>query len=59
MEYGIVNRDFYNFDETGYRIGIARGEWIIIRNPKRRAYFASPQKRELVTCVETISADRH
>jgi DDE superfamily endonuclease len=55
--YDIQDCDFYNFDETGFRIGIARGEWIITRHPKRRAYIASPQERELVTCVETISAD--
>jgi len=58
-KYGIQARDQYNFDETGFRIGIGRDQWIITRDPTRQAYLGSSRNRELVTVCETISADGH
>ena len=44
-------------DETGFRIGIGRDQWIITREPTRPAYLASSSERKLVTCVKAISRD--
>ena len=56
-QHGIIPNDTYNFDETGFRIGIRKDQWIITRDPTRQAYFASSNNRELVSCIETVSGD--
>jgi len=58
-KYGIQPCDQYNFDETGFRIGIGHDQWIITRDPNRQAYLGSSTSRELTTVCETISADGH
>ena len=58
-KYSIQSRDRYNFDETGFQIGIGRDQWIVTRDPTRQAYLGSSTNWELVTIRETISADRH
>ena len=49
--------DQYNFDETGFRIGIGRDQWIITRDPSHQAYLGSSTNHELVSICETISGD--
>ena len=56
-KYAIAPADIYNFDETGFRIGIGRHQKIITRDPKARPYIESSTNRDYVTVVETISAD--
>ena len=56
--YNIESCNQYNFDETGFRIGIGRDQWIITRDPTRQAYLRSSTNRELVSVCETISGDR-
>lgn len=56
-QYNIQAADTYNFDESGFRIGIGRDQWIITRDPNRQAYLGSSTNRELVTVGETISGD--
>ncbi len=29
VKYGITKDDTWNFDETGYRMGIARSDWVV------------------------------
>ena len=53
-QFDINEQDIYNFDETGFRIGIGGSQWIITRETSRESYFASQSERELVTAVETI-----
>jgi hypothetical protein len=55
--HGIQPHDIYNFDETGFRIGIGKDQWVITRDPDHQAYLGSSTNRELVTVCETISAD--
>ena len=57
QEYNIQPGDQYNFDETGFRIGIRRDKWIITRDPNRQCYLATSTNRELITLCETISDD--
>jgi len=54
---GIQSTDIYNFDETGFRIGIGKDQWIITQDPDRQSYLASSSNRELVTSCETIGGD--
>ena len=56
-EHNIQPADVYNFDETGFHIGIGRDQWIITRDPNRQAYLASSSNPELVSVCETISAN--
>jgi len=56
-EHNIQPADLYNFDETGFRIGVANNQWIVIRDASRASYLATDTERELVTSMETISAD--
>ena len=54
-ENGILDADIWNFDETGFRIGVGRAQWIITKEEHRRLYAADPGNRESVTAVEAIS----
>ena len=54
-KYGIISDDQWNFDETGYRISMARNDWIITANNSRRSYSADPSNRESLTAVECIN----
>jgi len=40
-EKGIVSSDIYNFDETGFRIGMRKNQWTITLDPDRISYLAS------------------
>ena len=55
--HGIQATDIYNFDETGFRIGIGKDQWIITLDPDRQCYLASSSNRQLVTSCEVISGD--
>jgi hypothetical protein len=56
-EYGILNEDIYNIDETGYAMGlIATAKVITGAETRGRPSLIQPGKREWVTSIETISA---
>jgi hypothetical protein len=38
-KYGIVEEDIWNFDETGFNIGIGRDQWIVAREFKKQAWI--------------------
>lgn len=57
QKYAIQLQDIWNFDETGFRIGIGKNQWIVTRDNRRPAYIPSSTSRELVTCIEAVSAD--
>ena len=54
---GILDTDTYNFDETGFRIGIGRDQWVVTREPERPPSIRSSSNRELITLVECVSGD--
>ena len=56
-EKGIISSDQYNFDETGFRIGMGKDQWIITCDPSRQAYLASSQNQELITSIKCISGN--
>ncbi|KAJ5543880.1 hypothetical protein N7494_005159 [Penicillium frequentans] len=55
--HGIQPLDIYNFDETGFQIGVGRDQWIITREPRRKIVAGVHTNREYVTVVEAISTD--
>lgn len=55
---GVTPRNMYNSDETGNRIGIGKAKSVITRRSnKRKISLPTSTERELVTVLETISAD--
>ena len=55
LENGIADEDVWNFDETGFRIGVGKSQWIITRDLTRKSFLASDNNRKTVTCIETVS----
>jgi hypothetical protein len=57
MEYGIQPDDIYNFDETGFAMGlIATTKVITSREIYGRPKLLQPGNREWVTAIEAVSA---
>jgi hypothetical protein len=55
-KYNIRPQNLWNFDETGFRIGIGGSQWVITMDPKRRAWSPSDTSRKHVTAIEAVSA---
>ena len=55
-EYGIVDQDIHNMDETGFRIGVGRKHKVITRMTTKRQYQTDPDNRDYITSIESISA---
>lgn len=58
-KYSIQDCDFYNFDETGFMIGVISGTGMVVTSSERRgrAKKLQPGNREWATAIECISAD--
>jgi hypothetical protein len=61
-EYGISPDDTWNFDETGFRLSIARADWVIGllelingQKQKQQAWSKCPDNRESLTAIECIN----
>ena len=55
-QYGIQAKDLWNFDETGFRIGCARNDFVIVTDKIRKVYSKNPDNREYCTSIECINA---
>jgi len=55
-EFGVANKDIWNFDETGFRIGVRRSQWIVTTCTSKRSYLTTDGTRTLITSVEAVSA---
>jgi len=57
-KYGIIEDDIYNFDETGFQMGVISANSVVITGSERRNRPQSkqPGNREWVTAIETICA---
>ena len=54
-EKDIHNHDCYNFDKTGFRIGVVgRDQWVITKNELGRLYMEDPENREYLTSLEYV-----
>ena len=56
QKHHILAADFYNVDETGCALGVTRNANVFGTSSTERSYIKSPENREWVTIVETISA---
>ena len=56
MKYGIVDTDIYNFDETGFMIGVILTA-IVVTSLERagRAKAKQPGNREWVTVIQAVN----
>jgi len=54
---GILNCDIYNFDETGFQMGVASTAKVVTRSDRRnRPVVVQPGNREWTTAIECINA---
>lgn len=59
LQYGIADEDIYNFDETGFAMGILRlaaSKVVVSSDTVGRATVIQPGDRKWVTVIETINA---
>jgi hypothetical protein len=57
-ENGIQPEDIYNFDETGFAMGLISAQKVVTRAEYYgRRSILQPENREWVTAIETICAD--
>lgn len=55
--YGIVDDDVYNFDETGFMMGIISSGMVVTTSDKHsRASLAQPGSREWATVIQGVNA---
>ena len=54
--YGIQQEDIWNVDEHGIALGVCANTRVIGKAGKKRTYMQSPENREWVSIIETISA---
>ena len=56
-KYGILPEDTYNFDETGFQMGVISTSKVVTRSERRgRAKTKQPGNREWVTLIHTINS---
>jgi len=53
--FGIHSDDIWNFDETGFRIGVGRDQ-LVITKQQRQLHLGHPTNRESATAIEAVSA---
>jgi hypothetical protein len=59
-KYGIQDCDFYNFDETGFMMGMIRVGMVVTRSERiGRPKAIQPGNREWATAICSVAADGH
>lgn len=53
---GIVPSDLWNMDETGFRCGCGKAQWVITFEAKKALRMVDPDIQHYITCVECINA---
>jgi len=57
-KYGVADSDIYNFDETGFMMGIICGHMVVTRADRRgKSKSIQPGNREWATAIACISGD--
>jgi hypothetical protein len=55
--YGVLDQDIYNFDETGFMMGVAATSKVVTSSERvGRAVVVQPGNREWVTVIECVNA---
>ena len=55
-KHGILDDDTYNFDETGFMMGIIHMGMVITSSDGRKAKLAQPGNREWATVIGAVNA---
>jgi hypothetical protein len=56
-KYGIVDADIYNFDETGFMMGVISTAMVVTSSERSgRAKAIQPGNREWVTVIQAVNA---
>jgi hypothetical protein len=55
-EYKIKRKNIVNFDEAGFRVGCAKGQWILVPEDVMEFYSLSPDNRRSLTVFEAVDA---
>jgi hypothetical protein len=55
-KYGIADEDIYNFDETGFQMGVIATAKVVTSAEKARTDAIQPGNREWVTVIESINS---
>lgn len=59
VEKGVQDEDTYNFDETGFSVGVGKDQWVITKDDTNaRLYMEDPNNREYITSVECVGGRR-
>jgi hypothetical protein len=57
-KYGVVDQDLYNFDETGFAMGMIHASVVVTRAERRaKAKTVQPGNREWATVIQGVCAD--
>jgi hypothetical protein len=57
MEWGILDEDIYNFDETGFAMGLIATTKVVTRaNMPGKPHLIQPGNREWVTTIECVNS---
>jgi DDE superfamily endonuclease/Tc5 transposase DNA-binding domain len=54
--FAVQNEDIWNLDETGFRVGVGKNQWIVTTSTSKRSYLAADHTRDFVTAVEAVNA---
>ena len=54
--YGIGARDIWNMDKTGFMVGMLKKCIVMVPREMKKCYTQNPNNKELITCIECISA---
>lgn len=54
-EIGVAHSDTYNMDETGFRVGVGKSQWVITEEWNRPLFQTDADNRDYITSVECIS----
>ena len=54
-KYGLLPSEIWNFNETGFRIGMARTDYVVTIDPRRAIRSKDPGNRKSLTSVEAIN----
>jgi hypothetical protein len=55
-KYGIVDEDIYNFDETGFQMGVITTSKVVTSAEAERTDAIQPGNREWVTVIESVNS---
>jgi hypothetical protein len=56
QKHGITPENIWNMDETGFRIGTSKSQYVLTEQPEKSHFLPIANNRESLTVVEAVSA---